>query len=47
MHVSASERSRTPLVVWQDHILWLKGVELEPASLPELSFTLEVSKIEQ
>lgn len=45
LHLSAAERAQLPLVAWEGHILWLRGVELDPASLPELPFTLEVTAL--
>ena len=49
-HLSAAERQMTPLVVWpaddpKAPIIWLRGVDLEPASLPVLPFTLQVDAI--
>jgi tRNA(Ile)-lysidine synthase len=41
----ASERQRTPLVVWKGEIIWLKGVELDPSALARLPFSLEVRPI--
>jgi len=48
MRVPASDRRRTPVVVWpagspEQWIVWMGGVELEPASLPVLPFTLTVN----
>ena len=47
-HLSALERQWTPVVAWpskdlKGQIIWLRGVELDPASLPDLPFTLEVA----
>jgi tRNA(Ile)-lysidine synthase len=47
-HLSALERQSTPVVTWpatdpKGLILWLRGVELDPASLPALPFVLEVA----
>lgn len=49
-HLSAEDRQSTPVVVWpasdpKAPIVWLRGVELDPASLPELPFTLQVDPI--
>ena len=42
LHIPQAERNRRLVVSWQSHILWLQGVDLDPASIPELSFRLEV-----
>lgn len=49
-HLPAAERQGTPVVVWpaadsKAGILWLRGVELDPASLPAVPFTLTVAPL--
>ncbi len=46
-HLSAEDRQQTPVVVWpasdpKAPIVWLRGVEIDPASLPDLPFTLSI-----
>jgi tRNA(Ile)-lysidine synthase len=43
LHTPATDRNRIPVVAWNGVILWMGGVELEPASLPaQLPFALEI-----
>ncbi len=49
-HLSAADRQLTPVVVWpasepKAPIVWLRGVEIDPASLPDLPFKLQVEPI--
>jgi tRNA(Ile)-lysidine synthase len=45
LHQPAAERQLTPVVVWKDEIIWLRGIELDPAALPTLPFALEIVPI--
>ena len=45
LHIPSAERDHRRVVSWKGHVIWLEGVDLDPASLPTLPFRLRVRKV--
>ena len=44
LKVSAAERGTRLVVAWESRIVWMEGIEVDPASLADLPFRLQVER---